>query len=220
MKTNNKYKRNGEQITRYDAFNLPLLGGVDMQMLRVYRIGKDMAKRVLRNKSNSRQLVIVVDAPVWTIFTGVEEIDDLWYRYNTGDNVLQSLALSELDTPLSIIDEKIKIEDFRDTFPFFPISIRKKLYDNKEMPFVSVIINELMAYSMGTGYYEDYDGEIDFADYGGDMYLWGSPAMIALSKNQLDDNNYRKASRKMVKKNVDFATVTPQEIAHFWMSRK
>lgn len=27
MKTNNKYKRNGEQITCYDAFNLPLLGG-------------------------------------------------------------------------------------------------------------------------------------------------------------------------------------------------
>lgn len=195
-------------------------GGVDMQMLRVYRIGKDMVKRVLRNKSNSRKLVIVVDAPVWTIFTGVEEIDDSWYRYNTGDNVLRSLALSELDTPLSIIDEKIKIGDFRDTFPFFPISIRKELYDNKEMPFVSVIINELMAYSMGTGLYEDYDGEIDFADYGGDMYLWGSPAMIALSKKQLDDNNYRKASRKMVKKNVDFATVTPQEIAHFWMSRK
>lgn len=215
MKTNNKYKRNGEQITCYDAFNLPLLGGVDMQMLRVYRIGKDMAKRVLRNKSNSRELVIVVDAPVWTIFTGVEEIDDSWYRYNTGDNVLQYLALSELDMPLSIIDEKIKFEDFRDTFPFFPISIRKELYDNKEMPFVSVIINELMAYSMGTGLYEDYDGEIDFADYGGDMYLWGSPAMIALDKNQLDDNNYRKASRKMVKKNVDFATVTPQEIALF-----
>lgn len=215
MKINNKYKRNGEQITHYDAFNIPLLGGVDMQMLRVYRIGKDMVKRVLRNKSNSRQLAIVVDAPVWTIFTGVEEIDDLWYRYNTGDNVLQYLALSEFDAPLSIIDEKIKIGDFRDTFPFFPISIRKKLYDNKEMPFVSVIINELMAYSMGTGYYEDYDGEIDFADYGGDMYLWGSPAMIALSKNKLDDNNYRKASRKMVKKNVDFATVTPQEIALF-----
>ena len=82
-----------------------------------------------------------------------------------------------------------------------------------------------MAYSMGTGLYEDYDGEIDFADYGGDMYLWGSPAMIALSKNQLDDNNYRKASRKMgrkmVKEDVDFATVTPQEIAQvFLMSRK
>lgn len=220
MKINNKYKRNGEQITRYDAFNIPLLGGGDMQMLRVYRIGKDMVKRVLRNKSNSRQLAIVVEAPVWTIFVGVEEMDDFWYRYNTGDKVLQYLALSELDSPLSIIDEKIKIEDFRGTFPFFPISIRKKLYDNKEMPFVSVIINELMAYSLGMGNYEDYDGKINFADYGGDMYLWGSPAMIALSKNQLDDNNYRKASRKMVKKNVDFATVTPQEIAHFLMSRK
>ena len=40
-----------------------------MQMLRVYRIGKDMVKRVLRKKSNPRQLLIVVDAPVWTIFT-------------------------------------------------------------------------------------------------------------------------------------------------------
>lgn len=118
MKTNNKYKRNSEQTTVYDASNLPILGGVDMQVARVYRIGADKVKRILVPKKSSIQpppLAIVVDDPVYWIFKQVDFIsyDDSHYIFGFTDNLVQFLTLGLITGPSpNLIDEPIPADDF------------------------------------------------------------------------------------------------------------
>lgn len=235
MKTNNKYKRNSEQITYYDAFNIPLLGGVDMQVARVYRIGADKVKRILVPKKSSIQpppLSIVVDDPVYWVFKQGDPIsyDDSHYILGFTDNFVQFLTLGLVPGPLpNLIDELIPSDEFFSREfrmqGFFQPIVKKDFVDNSNKSVIQVIINETMALALGLGYYEDYECEIDFADYGGDIYGWGYPSLLAQLRNERDaqfgeqTSNARNA-RRMTSEAKSFADISPQELARLLRLKK
>lgn len=199
-----------------------------MQVARVYRIGADKVKRILVPKKSSIQpppLAIVVDDPVYWIFKQLDFIsyDDSHYIFGFTDNLVEFLTLGLVTGPSpNLIDELIPEDEFfsREYHMqgFFQPIVKKDFVDNPNKSVIHVIINETVALGLGLDFYEDYECEIDFADYGGDIYGWGYPSLIAQMRNEMDaqfgeqTSNARNA-RRMTSKAKSFADISPQELA-------